>query len=148
MGAHQKPTRSGASKANNTNSIALQLSMVCYKFFVAPLKKKWLWNQFNISSSLTWYQSMSHIFIYSETTWTFLIAKRLQNGWVSGMRGHQCWVLTVEIYFKFQSANRQYLQSQVCKTYILQHFLKAISILVSAFTDCVIKKGNGKYLDR
>lgn len=33
-------------------------------------------------------------------------------------------------------------------TYILQHFLKAISILMSPFTDCVIKKGNGKCILR
>lgn len=31
---------------------------------------------------------------------------------------------------------------------ILKHFLKAISILMSFFTDCVIKKGNGKYILR
>lgn len=33
-------------------------------------------------------------------------------------------------------------------THILKHFLKAISILMSSFTDCVIKKGNGKYILR
>lgn len=33
-------------------------------------------------------------------------------------------------------------------TYILQRFLKAISILMSPFTNCVIKKGNGKYILR
>lgn len=33
-------------------------------------------------------------------------------------------------------------------TYILKHLLKSISVLMSSFTDCVIKKGNGKYILR
>lgn len=55
--------------------------------------------------------------------------------------------LMLTFFVSVKAANKNF-SHMIYMTYILKHFLKAIYILMSSFTDYVFKKGNGKYVCR